>query len=376
MNKELHIAILGRMRDFTDDGSEIAAIDEAIAALARQEEGREAVAGDDPRVDGTDWAHNNAVASEILKLGNWPDKPTSHQFYGAVIRAHHRLLAALSTPTPPIAGEVSAATAGGEAANQRHREAVCDMILRDPESGDDCFIVSDLRTTPGGFNAFEVQSAPDSPKWRVELRITESASERPDESAFHLQGSAFEGRSDATPSSPVVTHPDALPDGTLSKSTVKRHASLSTAPQAGEAARVSKVLDAAMREAMQDGTSFVRIDPAAVYAPATPQAAGVSLTSAQIEAGWRETFSTENPFCPCDLKTFTKAVRWALRNGTAAGAAPEGWVLVPREPTEAMVAAYWDAGEVIAPATTAHMAWTAMLAAAQQPGAQPVQEGR
>jgi hypothetical protein len=37
------------------------------------------------------------------------------------------------------------------------------------------------------------------------------------------------------------------------------------------------------------------------------------LSSKQIEAGWHKTFSTSNPFCPCDLKSFTKAVRWAER---------------------------------------------------------------
>jgi hypothetical protein len=38
------------------------------------------------------------------------------------------------------------------------------------------------------------------------------------------------------------------------------------------------------------------------------------LTDAQIEQGWRDTFSTNNPFCPCNLKTFTKAARWAEAN--------------------------------------------------------------
>ncbi len=32
-----------------------------------------------------------------------------------------------------------------------------------------------------------------------------------------------------------------------------------------------------------------------------------------IEKGWRATFSTDNPYCPCNLKSFTKAVRWAER---------------------------------------------------------------
>lgn len=30
-----------------------------------------------------------------------------------------------------------------------------------------------------------------------------------------------------------------------------------------------------------------------------------------IEDGWHKTFSTQNPYCPCDLNSFTKAVRWA-----------------------------------------------------------------
>ena len=42
-------------------------------------------------------------------------------------------------------------------------------------------------------------------------------------------------------------------------------------------------------------------------------AAAEPLTDAQIEQGRRETFSTENPFCPCDSKTMRKAVRWAER---------------------------------------------------------------
>jgi hypothetical protein len=35
------------------------------------------------------------------------------------------------------------------------------------------------------------------------------------------------------------------------------------------------------------------------------------LTDEQIEAGRAATFSTGNPFCPCDSKTMRKAVRWA-----------------------------------------------------------------
>ena len=33
------------------------------------------------------------------------------------------------------------------------------------------------------------------------------------------------------------------------------------------------------------------------------------LTARQIELMWHDTFSTNNPFCPCDLKSFTKTVR-------------------------------------------------------------------
>lgn len=55
---------------------------------------------------------------------------------------------------------------------------------------------------------------------------------------------------------------------------------------------------------------FARAIEAAASAPAIADTAK-PLTDAQIEAGWRQTFSTDNPFCPCNLKSFTKAVRWA-----------------------------------------------------------------
>lgn len=35
------------------------------------------------------------------------------------------------------------------------------------------------------------------------------------------------------------------------------------------------------------------------------------LTDEQIEHGRHNTFSTNNPFCPCDSKTMRKAARWA-----------------------------------------------------------------
>lgn len=37
------------------------------------------------------------------------------------------------------------------------------------------------------------------------------------------------------------------------------------------------------------------------------------LNDRQIEQGRHDTFSTGNPFCPCDSKTMLKAVRWAER---------------------------------------------------------------
>jgi len=35
------------------------------------------------------------------------------------------------------------------------------------------------------------------------------------------------------------------------------------------------------------------------------------LTDEQIEKGREQTFSVNNPYCPCDSKTMRKAVRWA-----------------------------------------------------------------
>jgi len=36
-----------------------------------------------------------------------------------------------------------------------------------------------------------------------------------------------------------------------------------------------------------------------------------TLTDEQIEQGREATFSTNNPYCPCDSKTMRKAARWA-----------------------------------------------------------------
>lgn len=37
------------------------------------------------------------------------------------------------------------------------------------------------------------------------------------------------------------------------------------------------------------------------------------LSSKVVEQGWRDTFSVNNPYCPCDLRTFEKSVIWAER---------------------------------------------------------------
>lgn len=62
----------------------------------------------------------------------------------------------------------------------------------------------------------------------------------------------------------------------------------------------------------------------AAEALAAPSGEQVELTDAELEAGRHKVFSTSNPFCPCDSKTFRKAARWAIaaheakRNGGAA----------------------------------------------------------
>jgi hypothetical protein len=46
----------------------------------------------------------------------------------------------------------------------------------------------------------------------------------------------------------------------------------------------------------------------------TPPAAKrpwIGLTDKEIEKGRDQTFSINNPYCPCDSKTMRKAVRWA-----------------------------------------------------------------
>jgi hypothetical protein len=45
--------------------------------------------------------------------------------------------------------------------------------------------------------------------------------------------------------------------------------------------------------------------------PTAPEAPAQPLTDEQIEKGRKQTFSVNNPYCPCDSKTMRKAVRWA-----------------------------------------------------------------
>lgn len=62
---------------------------------------------------------------------------------------------------------------GAEAINHGDRLQMADFFLIDPESGAPCFVVSTLRRGFGGLHSFDMQSGPDAPKWRVEVRITE-----------------------------------------------------------------------------------------------------------------------------------------------------------------------------------------------------------
>lgn len=80
---------------------------------------------------------------------------------------------------------------------------------------------------------------------------------------------------------------------------------------------VANALRAALNEPAQDSTSDLRkmlhllneTDQAQQPSPTTPRSE--PLTDKQIEAGREATFSTSNPFCPCDSKTMRKVVRWA-----------------------------------------------------------------
>ena len=52
--------------------------------------------------------------------------------------------------------------------------------------------------------------------------------------------------------------------------------------------------------------------------PSTPPPERKPLTDAQIEKLREQTFSTSNPFCPCDSKTMRKAV-WAAERAHGIG---------------------------------------------------------
>ncbi len=65
------------------------------------------------------------------------------------------------------------------------------------------------------------------------------------------------------------------------------------------------------------------------------------LTDAEIEQGRQEIFSVNNPYCPCDIKTMQKAVRWAERTIAARDTTPPASVEPDKkdaewQPTESM----------------------------------------
>ncbi len=51
-----------------------------------------------------------------------------------------------------------------------------------------------------------------------------------------------------------------------------------------------------------------------VYAAQPAAPALVPLTLRQMEAGREQIFSVNNPFCPCDSKTFRKVAEWVERH--------------------------------------------------------------
>jgi hypothetical protein len=115
---------------------------------------------------------------------------------------------------------------------------------------------------------------------------------------------------------------------------------LHPAPQQAVPAEITAAVDALISSAcleggvsedrVQDARAMTEIRKAALlaligahhYTPediasARAQGGAHELTDKQIERGWKDTFSTENPFCRCNLKSFTKAVRWAERAARA-----------------------------------------------------------
>lgn len=57
--------------------------------------------------------------------------------------------------------------------NASCREQIADLLLKDPMTGEDLSIVSTLHEDGDGFSSFEAQAGPDSPKWRIEFRMSE-----------------------------------------------------------------------------------------------------------------------------------------------------------------------------------------------------------
>ncbi len=65
---------------------------------------------------------------------------------------------------------------------------------------------------------------------------------------------------------------------------------------------------------MDDSPSYYAYKAMLSAAPTPPAPVQQApLTDEEIAKGWHDTFSTENPYCPCNLKSFTKAVRWHER---------------------------------------------------------------
>ncbi len=113
---------------------------------------------------------------------------------------------------------------------------------------------------------------------------------------------------------------------------------LTTPPPASDDARVGGETVPTLQAMFQVCANERRMQEAdalavaiAALAAAQPADGGEKqfLSDAEIEAGWRETFSIDNPFCPCDLGPFRKAVRWTERKSrhaalNAPGAAKGG----------------------------------------------------
>jgi len=97
------------------------------------------------------------------------------------------------------------------------------------------------------------------------------------------------------------------------------------------------------------------------------------LSDKQIEKGWKDTFSTDNPFCPCNLKSFTKAVHWAEHALSAVSeAAAAKPTELPQQPAPMMSAViqFCDDGQYFTAEQMREYA-RAALAASLPPSPQP-----